>query len=254
MAPKILLDNWMKLPSLQGIQQRRGGMHSTGWDQVGKLRFLHFLHLCTFCFFASLPSLNWLPKIKGELCTYSEVYLWRTLSCICFYIKAAAGFPTMLNSPSTLKVQFYLLEQFDKIWIKRELFVGWIKPPIFFCFSLFPLLFLIECLMTTIICLITTIPRFVLMHLPNKITYKVAATWIKKTILEYDSWERISAIWILYKERLSKTNWFQEIDEMITTVDKNQDGKISYSEFRVKLFKDFCLPHKSIDKVRFTKK
>ena len=28
-------------------------------------------------------------------------------------------------------------------------------------------------------------------------------------------------------------NWFQEIDEMITTVDKNQDGKISYSEFRV---------------------
>ena len=176
MAPKILLDNWMKLPSLQGIQQRRGGMHSTGWDQVGKLRFLHF---CIFCFFASLPSFNWLPKIKGELCTYSEVYLWRTLSCICFYIKAAAGFPTMLNSPSTLKVQFYLLEQFDKIWIKRELFVGWIKPPISFCFSLFPLLFLIECLMTTIICLITTIPRFVLMHLPNKITYKVTATWIK---------------------------------------------------------------------------
>ena len=144
-----------------------------------------FLHLCTFCFFASLPSFNWLPKIKGELCTYSEVYLWRTLSCICFYIKAAVGFPTMLNSPSTLKVQFYLLEQFDKIWIKRELFVGGIKPPIFFCFSrsLFPLLFLIECLMTTIICLITTIPRFVLMHLPNKITYKVTATWIKKLFL-----------------------------------------------------------------------
>jgi len=40
--------------------------------------------------------------------------------------------------------------------------------------------------------------KFVLMHLPNKITYK-------------------------------------EIDEMITTVDKNQDGKISYSEFRVML-------------------
>ena len=39
--------------------------------------------------------------------------------------------------------------------------------------------------------------RFVLMHLPGKITYK-------------------------------------EIDEMITTVDKNEDWKISYSEFRVK--------------------
>lgn len=38
--------------------------------------------------------------------------------------------------------------------------------------------------------------RFVLMHLPGKITYK-------------------------------------EIDEMITTVDKNEDWKISYSEFRV---------------------
>ena len=38
--------------------------------------------------------------------------------------------------------------------------------------------------------------RFVLMHLPGKITYK-------------------------------------EIDEMIHTVDKNKDGKISYSEFRV---------------------
>ena len=37
--------------------------------------------------------------------------------------------------------------------------------------------------------------RFVLMHLPGKITYK-------------------------------------EIDEMIHTVDKNGDGKISYSEFR----------------------
>ena len=38
--------------------------------------------------------------------------------------------------------------------------------------------------------------RFVLMHLPGKITYK-------------------------------------EIDEMIKTVDKNEDWKISYSEFRV---------------------
>lgn len=28
-----------------------------------------------------------------------------------------------------------------------------------------------------------------------------------------------------------------EIEEMITTVDKNQDGKISYSEFRVR-YKD----------------
>ena len=40
--------------------------------------------------------------------------------------------------------------------------------------------------------------RFVLMHLPGKITYK-------------------------------------EIDEMIHTVDKNKDGKISYSEFRVSM-------------------
>ena len=43
------------------------------------------------------------------------------------------------------------------------------------------------------------IPRFVLMHLPGKITYR-------------------------------------EIDEMIATVDKNEDWKISYSEFRV----SFC--------------
>ena len=45
--------------------------------------------------------------------------------------------------------------------------------------------------------------RFVLMHLPGKITYK-------------------------------------EIDEMIKVVDKNEDRKISYSEFRVKIFTD-CL-------------
>ena len=42
-------------------------------------------------------------------------------------------------------------------------------------------------------------PRFVLMHLPGKITYK-------------------------------------EIDEMIATVDKNEDWKISYSEFRVSIY------------------
>ena len=28
---------------------------------------------------------------------------------------------------------------------------------------------------------------------------------------------------------------YKEIDEMITTVDKNEDWKISYSEFRVKV-------------------
>ena len=50
---------------------------------------------------------------------------------------------------------------------------------------------------------------FVLMHLPGKITYK-------------------------------------EIDEMINTVDKNQDGKISYSEFRVRsLDIDHCKIHYS---------
>ena len=42
--------------------------------------------------------------------------------------------------------------------------------------------------------------KFALMHLPGKITYK-------------------------------------EIDEMITTVDKNEDWKISYSEFRVGIFR-----------------
>ena len=40
---------------------------------------------------------------------------------------------------------------------------------------------------------------FVLIHLPGKITYK-------------------------------------EIDEMIATVDKNEDWKISYSEFRVRIY------------------
>ena len=29
---------------------------------------------------------------------------------------------------------------------------------------------------------------------------------------------------------------YKEIDEMIRTVDKNGDGKISYSEFRVRFF------------------
>jgi len=29
---------------------------------------------------------------------------------------------------------------------------------------------------------------------------------------------------------------YKEIDEMINIVDKNKDGKISYSEFRVKQF------------------
>ena len=28
---------------------------------------------------------------------------------------------------------------------------------------------------------------------------------------------------------------YKEIDEMIKTVDKNEDGKISYSEFRVRI-------------------
>ena len=75
MAPKILLDNWMKLPSLQGIQQRRGGMHSTGWDQVGKLRFLHFfapLHFLLFCIFAFLQLT---AKDQGR-----AVHLFRSVS------------------------------------------------------------------------------------------------------------------------------------------------------------------------------
>ena len=54
-----------------------------------------------------------------------------------------------------------------------------------------------ECLVNTKINM-SPFDRFVLMHLPGKITYK-------------------------------------EIDEMIRTVDKNEDGKISYSEFRVKM-------------------
>ena len=35
------------------------------------------------------------------------------------------------------------------------------------------------------------------------------------------------------KNRLLNLPNVQEIDEMIRTVDKNEDGKISYSEFRV---------------------
>ena len=49
---------------------------------------------------------------------------------------------------------------------------------------------------------ISLIQRFVLMHLPGKITYK-------------------------------------EIDDMIATVDKNEDWKISYSEFRVSMRMNF---------------
>ena len=51
---------------------------------------------------------------------------------------------------------------------------------------------------TLIIIFSSHVCRFVLMHLPGKITYK-------------------------------------EIDEMIKTVDKNEDWKISYSEFRVRI-------------------
>ena len=35
------------------------------------------------------------------------------------------------------------------------------------------------------------------------------------------------------KKKKKKQIFFREIDEMIKTVDKNEDGKISYSEFRV---------------------
>ena len=34
---------------------------------------------------------------------------------------------------------------------------------------------------------------------------------------------------------------YKEIDEMIQIVDKNKDGKISYSEFRVKNRIDICV-------------
>ena len=55
--------------------------------------------------------------------------------------------------------------------------------------------------------------RFVMMRLPNRITEKV-----------------------VQENTLNKPNIFKEIEEMITTVDKNQDGKINYSEFRVTAF------------------
>ena len=35
------------------------------------------------------------------------------------------------------------------------------------------------------------------------------------------------------KKKIKNKHYFREIDEMIKTVDKNEDGKISYSEFRV---------------------
>ena len=35
------------------------------------------------------------------------------------------------------------------------------------------------------------------------------------------------------KKKIKNKHFFREIDEMIKTVDKNEDGKISYSEFRV---------------------
>ena len=39
--------------------------------------------------------------------------------------------------------------------------------------------------------------------------------------------------------------FLQEIDEMIHTVDKNEDGKISYSEFRVRKTNVFSRPAKA---------
>ena len=44
-----------------------------------------------------------------------------------------------------------------------------------------------------------------------------------------------------FQRQVGQLDWLQEIDEMITTVDKNQDGKISYSEFRV-CFYDYNHP------------
>ena len=50
------------------------------------------------------------------------------------------------------------------------------------------------------------------MHLPGNLTYKVG---------RWGRWGRWG------------TDDSQEIEEMIVTVDKNKDGKINYSEFRV---------------------
>jgi hypothetical protein len=56
------------------------------------------------------------------------------------------------------------------------------------------------------------------MHLPGKITYKVSLT---------------NRIKITPNAVFDDLFWDQEIDEMIETVDRNEDWKISYSEFRV---------------------
>ena len=65
--------------------------------------------------------------------------------------------------------------------------------------------------------------RFVLMHLPG-IKVKVLLRFLpfckkKRKNLPFHPFQLF--LW-------------QEIEEMIITVDKNQDGKISYSEFRVR--------------------
>jgi hypothetical protein len=56
------------------------------------------------------------------------------------------------------------------------------------------------------------------MHLPGKITYKVSLT---------------NRIKITRNAVFDDLFLDQEIDEMIETVDRNEDWKISYSEFRV---------------------
>ena len=67
-----------------------------------------------------------------------------------------------------------------------------------------------------------------------------ASTWESHLQGEMFDWN-----WF-YKVRKNMGNTFlQEIDEMIHTVDKNEDGKISYSEFRVRKTCVFSRPGKA---------
>jgi Ca2+-binding EF-hand superfamily protein len=46
-------------------------------------------------------------------------------------------------------------------------------------------------------------------------------------------WHIRSSRGFLFENKIAKS-WSQEIDEMIETVDRNEDWKINYSEFRVR--------------------
>ena len=90
--------------------------------------------------------------------------------------------------------------------------------------------------------------RFVLMHLPG---IKVKVSWsflfLRNDSTSQESESKSCPQCQIFKRNEDGTHYSckkwkwrsldpvcQEIEEMIITVDKNQDGKISYSEFRVR--------------------